>query len=256
VTFDAHEDVMRRYLLSDVTPEEQAFVEDRIAESADFAEALAALEEELIVQHLQGKLPVGARARFDDAFLSSEAGRRRVEEVAAFRDLVSGLEAAPANAAAPVDAPSRGAVIPGWAWAIAALVVLAVGGFLLLSRPRAIAPAAAGVSRTPVMVTLQLAPGLTRSESRNDNVFSIAAGTDLVELILDAGDGGGSASLRASLRRVSEAPLPITTTPARAGRTVSLVIPATTLAPGDYILTLMTGPQDETVTTRQFTILR
>src|SRR4030095_15428191 len=78
------DDLKRRFLVGDVTPDEQARVEARFMADAAYFEELRALEHELMLSHLRGELPEKWQARFKARVLDSPARHQRVDDVEAF----------------------------------------------------------------------------------------------------------------------------------------------------------------------------
>src|SRR5215468_2162352 len=67
-----HEDdnQIKRFLLGDVTSEEEAQLEDRLFDDSDFVRQLEFVEEELIDDYLCGRLMDDERIRFESHFMT------------------------------------------------------------------------------------------------------------------------------------------------------------------------------------------
>jgi len=61
---------LKRFLLGDVTSEEEAQLEDRLFDDSDFVRQLAVIEEELIDDYLCGRLTDDERTRFERHFMT------------------------------------------------------------------------------------------------------------------------------------------------------------------------------------------
>ena len=61
---------LKRFLLGDVTSEEETQLEDRLFDDSDFVRQLAVVEEELIDDYLCGRLTDDERIRFKSHFMT------------------------------------------------------------------------------------------------------------------------------------------------------------------------------------------
>src|ERR1700686_3525838 len=68
-----------RYLLGNLTEEEQAQVEDRAFADTDYRDALEAVEADLIDAYVRGGLSPSERREFERRFLTSPGRRSKVE---------------------------------------------------------------------------------------------------------------------------------------------------------------------------------
>lgn len=258
------EDLMRRFLLEDLTPEEREHVEAAFFRDPAYFDALSAAEDELILLHLRSELPERWRDSFQRAILDSPARRRHVDDM-------RGLLAASVAAGAPPADGSR------W-WkrspkglgvlftAAAAVLILAFGWLLRQDRPQpATASPAIRTGVTPGVVTLFLAPGLTRADLRQSNVFRIPAGAARVQFGLVVPQHQ-LAEMRIQLRPVDGAAIATATggdlvvRDTVDGLAVTWPVPASLLGPGDYILTVSATPapgrDPESVAKRFFSVVR
>ena len=128
--WEENEEPLVRYLLGNVSPGEQAEIEDRLFVEEDFHDRMRAAGDDLIDAYLTGSLPPEDRARFEAHFLASPRRRARFELV---RDIVSAVQESAAEAR-----PAERAV-PRWALA-AALLVAAAGLAIALLRPTPVPP--------------------------------------------------------------------------------------------------------------------
>jgi hypothetical protein len=259
---DVHdEELMRRFLLGEVSPAERERVEQRFIDDPDFFDALCGLEQELIVSHLRGELPEPLRSRFDARAAASESLRREIEQTAALTDALAprgtGAASPPAHLSRRVAFDRRILI------AAAAAVVLLAAGVWWLQRARVTGPA--GGDGTPgdpgagAIATLVLLPGTTRSDVPQANVFRVPSGTRSVRLQLTTADAA-VAGARATVRPVGGAPLAVSSVPeiARTGEsfTVSWVVPAAILRRGDYVWTMSRDqPPGEPIASRFFSIV-
>jgi hypothetical protein len=90
VVQDVHdEDLMRRFLIGEVEPDERARIEELFMRDPEYFEALCAVEEEMILSHVRGDLPERWRAPFEAHVLASPAGRRKVEDTGALLQVLA-----------------------------------------------------------------------------------------------------------------------------------------------------------------------
>jgi CHAT domain-containing protein len=79
------ESLIRRYLLFELTEEEQQQIERRLMVDAIFFDKVAAAEDELIAEYLEGRLVKGEKERFEQ-FLSTPEGRQQLNFTRDLRD--------------------------------------------------------------------------------------------------------------------------------------------------------------------------
>lgn len=70
-------ETIRRYLLSQLTDDEQAATEERLLHDDDFFEELEITKDELIEEYLANQLAPEERAAFNQSFLASPEGKQR-----------------------------------------------------------------------------------------------------------------------------------------------------------------------------------
>jgi hypothetical protein len=276
-----------KYLLGDLSEEEQVRVEDRAFADADYRGALEAVEADLIDAYVRGELLPAERRGFERRFLISPQRRKKV---AFARDLARVVaEAKAAESASSIRLSAWQALlrlVRGWnpvlqfAAGLAVLIfvvgssLLAIQGVAMRSRvavletqrhdlqarteelqrqlgeeqARAGSLAAqlqqqqkAGGAPVPLVASLVLLPGLSRAESRREQlVLNPSAQIAHIEIQLEPGDN--YPRFRAELRTLrGEEVLIRGSLPRRratAGYSVSFDVPASALAEGQYELAL------------------
>jgi hypothetical protein len=241
------EDLLRRFLVGEVSDQEREQVERRFIADPDFYDSLRGLEEEMLLSYHQGRLPDRWRLPFESHVLATAEGRRDLDRMGAFQDA---LAAARPGVPAAVPPQRRWwGFEPGFGlmWAGAAAVLVLAAGLWVSRDERGGAPVApdaaqrnANIARP--LATFVLVPGLTRSDLRQSNIFRLPAGSGDIRLELTVpADGVGDVD--AELKPVGGAPLRIASRPQvrSAGNSlvVSWLIPANDLkATTDYLLTL------------------
>jgi hypothetical protein len=253
-------DVMRRFLLDELPMRERIRIERRFARDPEFFDALRALEEALILDHLRGRLREEWREAFAMSFLGSPARRRRVEELARFLAILpeSGSRAERPAAVRdarpaprePIASPARGTAhtSPVLRWALGAAAMLVVGvAASLLWRPSQVPsmspsePAVTGAPPADATPIFDVHPG-TRELLNQTNVFRIPGGAAAVRLRIVLTPPAPPA-VDATLRPVGGAAVPL---PGAAlaqenavGAAVLVDVPSSMLPPGDYLIELI-----------------
>jgi hypothetical protein len=270
-----------KYLLGNLTEEEQVQVEDRAFADADYLSGLEATEADLIDAYVRGELSQSDRRSFELRFLTSPERRRKVEFAKALATIASESQAEEPRVARRsffasafgewnrvLQFASAGAVllcVVGGAWlvsenaAIRSRVAALEGerrGFeqreqslrqqLSEEQSRAAARAAQNrepsePARVPLVATLVLVPGLSRAQTRAEQlVLSPSMQIAHFEIPLDERDdfprfraelstrSGDEVLSRGNLVRRKSGP----------GFVVSVDVPASALAVGDYELAL------------------
>jgi hypothetical protein len=181
------EDLMRRFLVSDVSEAEREQVERQVAEDREYFEELCALESDMIVAYLQGRLPREWHERFEQSVLASPARRREVEEQRAIRSTFAAIEAQRAREErrAP-EASSRTSrwPAPTMRLAMAAVLLLAAAGltvYRLAPRGNHAAPTTRG-QLDPRQMTFVLNANQTRSPGQAANIFRAPSSEATVRL--------------------------------------------------------------------------
>jgi hypothetical protein len=269
-----------KYLLGNLTEEEQVQVEDRAFADQDYLSGLEATEADLIDAYVRGELSPSDRRSFELRFLASPERRRKVEFARALATITSESVTEEPRAARQ---PFFLRVFGGWqpvalAAGVAALLCIAGGAWLVwenaairsrvatleaerrgfeereqslrqrLSEEQSRAAALATQTRppseaapAPLVAALVLLPGLTRAETRIEQLeLSPAVQIARLEIQLDARDdyprfraelrtrSGDEVLSRSNLVRRRSGP----------GFAVSVDVPASALGEGDYELAL------------------
>jgi hypothetical protein len=128
--------LMRRYLLGELAPEERASLESRYLADAEVFEEIAATENDLIDSYVRGELAEVEKQKFEAAFFISPQRRERVGFARALNQVFA--------LAKPTVPPQRSSWkkvwtvfsveqgMPQWALAVAAVVVVAGGYWLMV----------------------------------------------------------------------------------------------------------------------------
>jgi hypothetical protein len=278
-----------KYLLGNLTEEEQVRVEERAFADADYLSALEATEADLIDAYVHGDLSQSNRRSFELRFLTSPERRRKVEFARALATITSESTTREPRAA---GRPFFMRAFWGWnpvgqfAAGIAALIFIIGGAWLVsenaasrsrvaaleaerhdfavreqrlrqqLSEERSRAAALAAQNRqpseaapAPLVASLLLVPGLSRAETRVEQlVLSPSAQIARIEIEVESRDDyprfraelrtrrGDEVLSRSNLVRRKSGP----------GFAVSLDVPASALAVGDYELALKGIAADHT----------
>ena len=253
------ERTLRRYLLGTLPEEDCIRIEQDFLSGDEVYTELVALEDELHHDYARGGLEAAERARFEERFLRSSEGRRKVEDA---RALARAL-AAPRPAELPRPRPA--------AWLpLAASLLLALGvAAWILGRQRPapvavaspVAPAVRAVTPPPAprLVTLALASGLTRGASAARRV-ALAPDVDRLRLVLPLDGTPRAGGYRATIvdadgREAWASPAVLHANPATGQLDVEL--PAGALPEGDYEVVLRTaGERPRELAAYAFTVLR
>jgi hypothetical protein len=278
-----------KYLLGNLTEEEQVQAEDRAFADADYLSALEAAEADLIDAYVRGDLSQSDRRSFELRFLTSPERRRKVEFARALATItLESKTREPRGAGRPFFMRAF------WGWnpagqfaaAIAALICIA-GGAWLVSENAAIRSRVAALeaerrdsdlreqslrqrlseeqsraaalsaqnrqpseaARAPLVASLVLMPGLSRAQTRVEQlVLSPSVQIARIEIELESRDDyprfraelrtrrGEEVLSRSNLVRRKSGP----------GFAVSVDVPASALAVGDYELALKGIAADHT----------
>ena len=278
-----------KYLLGNLTEEEQVQVEDRAFADADYLSALEATEADLIDAYVRGELSQSDRRSFELRFLTSPERRRKVEFARALATITSESKTQESRAA---GRPFFMSAFWGWnpvvqfAAGMAALICIA-GGAWLVSENAAIRSRVAALeaerrgfevreqslrqrlseeqtraaalatqnrqpseaARAPLVASLVLVPGLSRAQTRVERlVLSPSVQIARIEIQLESRDdyprfraelrtrSGEEVLSRSNLVRRKSGP----------GFAVSVDVPASALAVGDYELALKGIAADHT----------
>ncbi len=228
---------VRRYLLGTATDGESAALERQYLGDESVLEAIAALEDALIEDYLDGRLDPAAHEQFERHYLASPRHRARVEAV---RRLT--------------PAPRRAVGSPRWAIvATAAVLAIAVAGVSWFSRrPAATAsisqPTGRPPSSAPPRVFAFSVPPLAVRGAADRPSLVIPGGTDVVALDLERGDATGAVfNARVIVRTVSGDEAwsgPAVVANLAPGVMARADIPSARLAADDYTIALRTTDRD------------
>ena len=84
-----NEELIARYLLGELTEEQQVEIEDRAFSDKEYLATITEVENDLIDEYVRGELSAAERQRFEGRFLASAERRKRVEFARALRTVVS-----------------------------------------------------------------------------------------------------------------------------------------------------------------------
>lgn len=288
----ADEDLMRRFLLGAVSPEERERVEDRLMTDGDYFDALRALEIEMGLDHLHGRTSPQEQEPFKKTVLAAPARRKEVEELGRFAAALESArrpQAVPARPVARPLEPARRDRAPWWQALIdatlgpaprgrrltlvgAAAVVL-IAALVYMRAPAGVpqvsdsttpqptgVPANDGARPQSIVATFVLLPGASRAELRQANVFERPVGADEIALVTTVPDAVDT-RVGAILRPVGGDPLPLRfgpeVTAVSGGIEVRVRAEQRVLPRGDYLLQLtrqVSGATPEPFATRFFTV--
>ena len=278
-----------KYLLGNLTEEEQVQAEDRAFADADDLSALEATEADLIDAYVRGELSQSDRRSFELRFLTSPERLRKVEFARALATITSESKTGERPVAAR---PFFMRAFSGWnpvfqfAAAMAALMCI-VGGAWLVSENAAIRSRVAtleaerrdfelreqnlrqrlseeqsraaalsaqnrqpsGAATAPLVASLVLLPGLSRAQTRVEQLV-LSPSVQIARLEIELEPRDDYPRFRAELRtRRGEEVLSRSNLVKRKsgpGFAVTIDLPASALAPGDYELTLKGIAADQT----------
>jgi hypothetical protein len=136
-----NEILMRRYLLGDLPEEDRARLEDQYSADAEVFEEVLATENDLIDSYVRGELTEVERQKFETEYFKSPQRRERVEFARALSQVsVLAKQAGPAQEVSSRTKMWKGFSVqqgmPRWAFAAAAVVVVACGSWLMLQNHR------------------------------------------------------------------------------------------------------------------------
>jgi hypothetical protein len=267
------EQLMTRFLLGDSLPAEREAIEERLASDPGYFEALAALEDELILKWHRGELTGDQRRFMTRSNVESPA---RAVRIAAGRDLIDAAErwtAADAGASPWWRWLTAPAALPRFAaaGALAALVAAVSLGVVMTSDAtrrlqRAEAENAAlrqqADSAKRFVVAFTLAPVGDRGAADGTNLVLIPGGADEVWLQVEVTDVPAGERLDATVERVSDAIVsasrPMQAAVSAAASHAVLSMAAGDLGDGDYVLRLRrtVAGGSHSIATRTFRVVR
>lgn len=248
----------RRYLLGLVSDDESAALEQEYFERPDALDRIAAAEDDLIEDYLAGELSASDRDRFEGAYLSAPQHRVRVETVRRLMTRASrSAPAAPQKILAFL--PRRFTGYGTWL-ALAASILVVASIALWVFAPFGGRPADVAGNRTPEaqvapapgtpaaapsaarILALALSPVAVRGASESP-AAAIPANAEVVAINLESdGDNRNLTARRASIRTVGGRDVwqgaVASTSGLPPGAVARVEVPAATLAPDDYVITL------------------
>jgi hypothetical protein len=270
-----NEKLLVRYLLGDLSEEQQAQVEDRAFADTGYRAALEAAEADLIDSYVRDELSSADRRAFERLFLASQQRRSKVEFARSLAKL------APQPAPKPSVWQTLAQLMSGWspmriAPALTMLVCVVAASWLAVrngamqSRVAALEASESALRRQlsqtqdqtkvrnaeatppPVIASLVLFAGLSRAESKREQlVLAPAAQVARIDIQLESRDD--YPKFRAELRtRSGGEVLTLANLPPKqngGGYVVSFEVPASVLQSGQYELALKglrgsTPPED------------
>ena len=279
---EAEQKVLVKYLLGDLPETEQVEVEDRAFADAEYLTALEAAEADLIDAWMRGELSSSEQRAFERRFLTSPGRRSKVEFARAFARVLTESKRADRLVPRITLRSLIQAWSPGWRLAagLAALLIIGWPVWLLTqnsamrsrvavleTQRQELEKAQQGLRRqldeqgrrdvnaaaqrqsaaTPLIASLVLLPGLSRAETRTEQlILSPTAQIARIEIQLEARDD--YPRFRAELRTRSGAEV-LTVDNLRPQRSaganaVSFHAPASLLEAGEYELSLKGRPRD------------
>jgi hypothetical protein len=222
------------YLLGDLNASERDALNVRISKEPSFAEAVMAIEDDLLIEYARGGLSGPTRARIEGAYSETPARRARLEAAYALLDSI---------ARTPAAQPRPRKVARRTGYIIASLLAAAALVFAvwLPSRKYLESPHIASDA------SFELEAGQTRSGGGRQ--IALPAGARAIEFRLRLQDRSDFRNWRVSLGTV-EHPESWSGPASLRDRLVVTVVPASVLAPGDYTLTLFGGDASGTMPER------
>jgi len=276
------EELAVRYLLGDLTDDEQVEVEDRAFADHQYMERMVAVEDDLIDNYLRGSLSQLQRDQFEKRFLTSEPRRQKIEFARALAE-VSSRRAAPADHEATFWESLIGSLrtlSPVFRFSLAAASLAAiigvgwlVGQRVTLRRevkqlqaekrdtqtpqetPKEVVaqreperPAPSQPAR-PTIASIMLLPGISRSAAVRPRL-AIPQTAQLVrlEVVLERTDDYKNFRVEIRNPQGQEAWTKdrLHSQQSRAGRVINLVIPRSVFRAGQYELALKGSVDDQT----------
>ncbi len=232
------QNVTRRYLLGQLTEDEQAGAEQRLVSDDDFFEEFELVKDELVEEYLAGQLTREETQWFEANFLASPEGRKRRKFTTALNRYVRENQTVSKNT-------------PGWMdrlggfWASQPILARTAGALLVL----AIVGGIFGYLRVPptrTLATLTLIPTQPTRSGENESK-KVKLKEDALQLTLmlpAAAESGGRYRVELLNTRGGSKIFDASPTDAQS---VTLEISASQLPPGQYVTTLSKVINDGTV---------
>lgn len=276
--------LMTRYLLGELTDEEQSALEARYFEDARVFDALTDVENALVDDYVRGRMAADTRQRFETCYLAHPKRRERVTFAAALaKTLDRHADADDGNVDPHVEWSGWRARLH-WvrgrrlAIAFAMLIFLVAGTWLIIDArrtsvdtiattpqvedqsaregtptPAPFEPAPSAPPAQPVLavatLTLTVGPGERSAGATVPPTLTLSPGTDRIRLVLRLREHD-SVRYRVIVRAIGceNVVRQVDLVPNTSGTTptFTLTLPASRLQPGDYMLTLQgAGPARE-----------
>ena len=246
---------IRRYLLGTASEQERATIEQSCMADERVVDEVLAEEESLIEAYVHGELSAQQSHQFERGYLISSPRRRRVQAV---RRLIETASPAPRPALLPIGEQPEDRVRQTWLRraALTGLAAAAVLTAVVLLSPadpppvpqRARAPEPASGARptpppsTSPVVAFALSPAAVRSGGETPTL-TIPSGAGTVRLRLDGEwRGGRRGPLHVAISRVGGSEVwrgPAADGNLPGGTIAQVDVPATVLAPDDYLIELV-----------------
>jgi hypothetical protein len=245
----------RRYLLGQASEEESALIEEQYFAHPDAIDRITAVEDDLIEDYLGNQLAAADRDRFERAYLSVPAHRVRVETVRRLMEQ-SARSAQTRPTVVPMVAPKRSFRYGPWL-ALAASLLVAASLTLWRRTPLGTKPveiAGAANQPLPATGTPVAAPNAVRVFALTLSPVAVRGGAESAAAVLPAGattvaihfesdvDARRLTPSRAVIRTVAGRDVwqgPVTAESSLPSGAVGRVdVPATSLVPDDYFVTL------------------
>jgi hypothetical protein len=223
---------VRSYLLGILDESSAASIEERYFTDRGFFLFVQAVETALIEDYLAGRLAPSTRERFESRYLSVPDLHRRLNEV---RER---------------QVPARivvGQIRYARLRLVAAAVLVCLGGsafWLYRDRMRFDSlPMSTGTR--PVLATISLSPGLLKDHAARSTQLSVLSARGDVRLVLDLPGQATQifcsaqvsvASPDGTWKRVWSTPQPVWSMPSQGGQQLALILDASLLGRGDYLV--------------------
>lgn len=246
----------RRYLLDEASDEDALAFERQYFEDQGTLEAIAAAEDDLIEDYLDGLLKAAERVRFERVYLVSPAHRLRVDTIRRLRETAAApmSDARLSTPHAPIGATlARRPVIPGRLLALAAVAVIALTTSIALwSRTHRTSPPGTADAVGPVatratpphVFAFAIPADALRGSGDAVPILVIPPDTDVVALEIPVERGLSAATATVATVGGEEVWRSAATT--ASPNQVRIEVPAARLRPDDYIVTLMSDTERET----------
>lgn len=201
------QEVLRRYLLGELSAESQRSLEERLMTDDELYDELLMAEDDLVDQYLAGALSGHVREAFESRFLATPESRQKLSFASALRKHVAAAPQ-PRTEAEKSEPPTParrhllhtlfGPRRPALSWALAAVLLLAActAAFIMVRTWRG--RAGGGPEIAARVFTAELKPGAVRRSGEEMRRIAPPEDATLVRLELESPSGDGR-GYRASL---------------------------------------------------------